>query len=335
MKPPPSREYTNFKRNVVIGTLVFTAAVAGFFAWMKHQEAQALREQIANAEHAKKGGKKSLRGAEDAGPATDAPMDDGNNGAASSEGKKGKGGKHERADGSQRPKTKDTVGWRAYANLAGNPDYERLSVAQNRALVGRTYGAMFKSLNLPLGTQASLQELLAQRQQAVTDAVVAARENGLKSKTAPEEFSAATQAAIAPLDAQIHQLLGDAAFGQYQRYQATIPEQNLIGQLQEKLSITPTPLADDQATQFLQALAQAKTASDAMLGTHSLLAGGGIAKVTDQTLAIAQSVLAPPQVQALQQIQQERADQMALENLMKGKPSSGSGGGGKKSAGKK
>src|SRR5471032_3013719 len=249
MNPPPSRAYANFKRNAVIGSLVVVAVVAGFFAWLKYKEAEALREQVVNAEHAKKG--KKARAAEEAAAANGAPMDEKEDGATPREGKKGKPGKHDlRADGTERPKQKETTGWRAYADLAGNPEYEKLSIAQNRALVGRTYGMLFKELGLQPAAQATLQDLLAQRQQALTDAVVAARENGLKSKTAPEEFAAATAASSAPFDAQIQQLLGGAAFGQFQQYQASVPERNLIGELQQKLSVTATPLADDQATQF-------------------------------------------------------------------------------------
>src|SRR5581483_2233618 len=146
-------------------------------------------------------------------------------------------------------------------------------------------------------------------------------------KTAPTEFNQATQDAIAPLDAQIHQLLGDASYSQYQDFQATVPIRNLVGELQTNLANSGAPLADDQAAKLVALLAQAKAATTAdnpnpaaPLGTHSLLAGGGVAKVTDTTVNVAQQVLTAPQVQALQQIRQDREVQNELDKLVKGKP---------------
>jgi hypothetical protein len=46
-------------------------------------------------------------------------------------------------------------------------------------------------------------------------------------------------------------------------------------------------------------------------------------------------VLAAPQVQALQEIQQERVDEKAMENVMKGKPAAGSTNTAAKPSGKK
>src|SRR5207245_2831446 len=134
-----------------------------------------------------------------------------------------------------------------YADLAGNPTFEALTAAQMRSQVGRTYGLLFHSLSLSPEAQAKVQDLLTQRQQALTDAVVALRENGLKSKTAPTEFSEATKQAVAAIDAGLKQALGDTGFAQLQNYTDTLPERNLVGELQQRLATTNDPLLNDKA----------------------------------------------------------------------------------------
>lgn len=317
-----------FARNAAMALLGAVALGLGFFAWLQHEELAALRTQVSEYQLHPAIGKKNHLTDAGAGPA-DAAMEESSD---ASDGRDGGKKKHkERADGSIKPKAKETSGWRAYANLVGNPEFEKLSAAQNRALAARTYAPLMKNLNLPPETQSKLVDLLGARQQAVTDAVVAARETGLKSKNAPGEFSQATAQAAAPVDAEIQQLLGSSAFSQLQQFQAVIPEQNLVGQLQQRLSTGAAPLSNEQAALLLQKLTEAKTADGSVLGTHSLLAGGGVAKITDSTLTAAQQVLTPAQVQELVQIQQERAQQSELDKLMKGKSTTP----GTKTAGKK
>lgn len=315
----------SFAKNFAIGALACVAAGLGFLLWLDQQEIQLLHAQIAaeNANRKHAGGKKGSHN-DDAADSTMAAEEDTTDPGAPADGKKHGGKKGENADGTQRVKPKDREGWRAYSTMVGNANFEALSKAQTNAQVGRTYALLFKSLNLAPDAQSRLQDLLTQRQQAITDAVVSARENGLKSKTAPEEFGQATTQAAAPFDAQLHQLLGDSAFGQLNQYQESIPQRNLVGQLQQRLATTNTPLSDDDATKLVQLLTAAKPiavqdGASPILGTHSLLAGGGVAKVTDTTLAVAEQVLAPTQVQALQQIQQERTQQGDMAKLLKGK----------------
>jgi Spy/CpxP family protein refolding chaperone len=318
MPGPATSPLQTFARNFVVGALAVIAAGLAFFAWLEHEELVALRSLVADYQQHPSGKKNRRNYADDLGKKPESNANEEADSGAD-------GGKTKINLGdaeNDRPKTKQRSGWRAYANMVGNPEFEKLSAAQARAQAGRTYALLFKSLNLAPDVQSRLQDLLAARQQAVTDAVVAARENGLKSKTAPTEFSQGVSQATAPIEAQIQDLIGASAFSQFQQYQASIPEQNLVGVLQQRLAATNTPLPDDQATQLLNFLVKVKAIDDSSTGpgTHSLLAGGGVAKITDATIAAAQQVLSAPQVQALEQIQTERLQQSEMDKLMKGKP---------------
>jgi hypothetical protein len=312
--PAVMKSFRNF--GIVIAALAVVGT--GVFLWLKHEEVNVLRAQLAAEQSGQARGRKShASSADGSGAGTDLTAD-----AAKSEGRKSKmGAKGETADGTQRTKAKDRQGWRAYADLVGNPQFEALSKAQISAQVGRTYGALFTSLNLPPDKQAALKELLTGRQQAVTDAVVAARESGLKSKSAPQEVAQIVSQASGEFDAKIQQLIGATGFNQLLDYQAAIPERNLVLQLQQQLATTPNPLSSDQATRLVRAFAQAEAADvsagnkSAVIGTNAQIAGGGVAKVTPTTIAAADTVLTQPQILGLVEIQEEQA----LQSLMKGK----------------
>ena len=44
-------------------------------------------------------------------------------------------------------------------------------------------------------------------------------------------------------------VLGDAGFNQMQNYEQTMPQRNVVNQLQQRLSYTDTPLSQAQADQ--------------------------------------------------------------------------------------
>ena len=74
----------------------------------------------------------------------------------------------------------------------------------------------------------------------------AAREQGINPRAVPALQPLVNQA-MAQTDQSIQQTLGDAAFQQYQQYQQTLPERNVVNNLQQSLGYTQTPLTDDEA----------------------------------------------------------------------------------------
>jgi len=217
----------------------------------------------------------------------------------------------------------------AFANMAANPEFQKLLAIQMKGRIVQTYAALFKALNLSPEQLAQFEGLLADKQQAMVDVMQAAREQGINPRTDPDGFKTLVNQAVAQSDATIQQALGDSAFQQYQQYQQTLPERNTVNSLQQSLSYTQTPLTDDEANQMISLLAQTQperagngtagtmNGGDGGPGVMALINGGGTARITDDSLTQAAGVLSGPQISALQQIQQQQQAQQQMQQMMR------------------
>ena len=149
--------------------------------------------------------------------------------------------------GRTRPAAGRAAGSARSRQLAGNPEFQRLLAIQMKGRISQTYGPLFKALNLSPDQLAQFQSLLADKQQALMDVMQAARDQGINPRADPDGFKTLVNQAVSQVDQTIQQTLGDAAFQQYQQYQQTLPERNVVNSLQQQLSYTQTPLTDDQA----------------------------------------------------------------------------------------
>ncbi len=227
--------------------------------------------------------------------------------------------------------------WERMAALANNPDFQRLAGIQLKAQVDRTYGPLFKSLNLSPQQLQQFQSLLAEKQQALGDVLAAARAQGVTPQSDPAAFRQLVMQAQNQVDTSIQQTLGDAGFQQYQQYQQTLPERNTVNAVAQQLSYTQTPLTDDQTNQLVALLAQTQpqTAGNGTAGTgtsegglnlRQLLTGGGTAPVTNDAVTLAAGVLSGPQVQALQAVQQQQQAEQQMRQLMRANAGAGGAG---------
>ncbi len=220
-------------------------------------------------------------------------------------------------------------GFRAVMN---SPQFQRLMAIQQKAMLDTSYAVLFRQLSLSPQQLEQFKNLIVQKQQAVMDAMQAAREQGINPRTDPDAFKQAVADAQASVDTQIQAELGPAGFAAYQQYQQTLPQRGVTNQLQQSLSYTSTPLTDDQANQLIQVLAQTAPAGG---GAGAGFAGmppmgfggggmGGGAAITDQAITQAQGFLSATQVQALQQIQQQQQARQQMQQLMRaGRPGGG------------
>jgi len=227
--------------------------------------------------------------------------------------------------------------WDRLAALTSNPEFQRLAGIQLRAQVDRTYGPLFKSLNLSPQQLQQFQSLLAEKQQALGDVLAAARAQGVTPQSDPAALKQMIVQAQNQVDTSIQQTLGDAGFQQYQQYQQTLPERNTVNAVAQQLSYTQTPLTDDQTNQLVALLAQTQPqtagngtagtgTSDGGLNVRQLLAGGGTAPVTNDAITLAAGVLSGPQVQALQAVQQQQQAEQQMRQLIR--TNAGAGGAG-------
>lgn len=209
-----------------------------------------------------------------------------------------------------------------------NPEIQKLMSIQQKAALDSRFASLFKSLNLSPADLEKFKSLLVEKQNAVMDARAAARAQGL---TGPESRGALRQvisAAQAEVDNTIRSTLGEAAFAQYQTYEQTLPERNLVTQLQQRLSYSSTPLTDVQTNQVVALLAANNPATTQKMLTSATtnittVAGNGSRNgmtqfrnggvtITDAVITGSQNILTSTQLSALTQLQQEQQAQAQL-----------------------
>lgn len=215
-----------------------------------------------------------------------------------------------------------------------NPEVQRLLATQQRGALDSRYAALFKSLNLTPAQLEQFKNLLVEKRTALADVMAAARSQGLNGRENRDEIRALVQNAQNEVDNSIRAAIGETAYQQYQSFEKTQPERNVVSQLQQRLSYSGTPLTDTQSEQLVQVLSatsEQKTPNAGGIRTPAGrigLGGSGGTQITDQALTQASTVLNTSQVQALQQLQQEQQAQAELAKIMREQMRNGRGNGG-------
>lgn len=279
-----------------------------------------------------------------------------------------RGGRGERGD--SRGRGSNSSGLQqatAIRELMSKPEVQAMVSLQQKAAIEARYAPLFKNLNLPVAQIEALKTLLADRSTTMQDVMSAAGEQGINPRENPEAFRKVVADAQSQINNGIKSVIGEQGFAQLSTYEQTLPQRNVVNELQQRLSYTSTPLTAAQAEQMVQILAtnspqrQASTPTAAsgntqpQMGTPQggrggpppggfgrgpdlggmiagALGGGpgmgmiagafdggggrGPAPVTSAAVSQAQTILAPPQVAALQQIQQQQQTQQQLKQLV-------------------
>jgi hypothetical protein len=310
----------NTPKNYLILFLALTTLGCGALAWRQYQELVALRASALNnderadlqrrlwaAEKRKHELEASLAAKRDPGTGEPADAPDG-----------GPGG--DRRAGNRN-------------NMAGNfmammdkPEIQKLMAIQQRSALDARFAALFKNLNLSPAQLEQFKNLLVEKQTALTDALAAARAQGINPRADPEDFQKLIASAQAEADNNIKVALGDAGYAQYQQYQQTLPQRNVVTQLAQSLSYTSTPLTADQTEQMVSILAANTPASNNSPGNTiraTVVAGFGIggpgqtSPITNDAITQSQTILSPAQVTALQQLQATQQAQAQLQAAMR------------------
>jgi hypothetical protein len=178
---------------------------------------------------------------------------------------------------------------------------------QQRGQISSRYAGLFRALGLPADKLAQFKDLLLEKQTVRNDVLLAATQQGINPLANPQEFRQLEASMQAEIDTKIKTTLGPNGFTEFQTYQQTQAQRGVIDQLQASLSYTATPLSTTQSDQMVE-----------ILGRTGPARGGSPTNsaVTDATIAAAQGVLAPPQVQSLQEIQQQQQAGAELQRLM-------------------
>lgn len=324
-------------RNTVIFLLALGSLAGGAIAWRQHLELAALRDasrssvdrsdlrrqlaasqqRVRALEDALAAGRPAPEPVADETPAPPRGREEFERG-----GRGGRGGPGGRGDSAMRA-------------LMDSPQAQQLMQQQQRLALDGRYAALFKNLNLAPEKLEQLKSLLLEKQTVMQDVMAAARGQGVDPRDNPQEFRKMITAAQAELDGGLKTLLGDEAFAQYDQYQKTLPQRNVVTQLEQSLSYTNAPLSPTQADQLVHILASTAPQTPAPAvgeapgrggfggpmggrGPGGSVGGGGAtAPITTEAVKLAGKVLSAPQLAALQQLQQTQEAQKQLSDLMR------------------
>ncbi|MES2696770.1 MAG: hypothetical protein V4773_25100 [Verrucomicrobiota bacterium] len=245
----------------------------------------------------------------------------------------------------------------AMRELMAKPEVQAMMNLQQKAGIESRYAALFKNLNLTADQAEKLKSLLAERGNTLRDINEVARAQGIDPRENADAFRKLMTDSQNELNGSIKSVLGEQGYAALQTYEQTLPQRGVVEQLQRQLSHTDLPLNPSQAEQLVQILAANSPQRTTTTGTGSTTAtnvavdfgpgrgpggpgggmdggrvliggpgmgmgppgglGGGTATVTPAAIAQAQTVLAGPQVAALQQIQQQQQTQQQLQQLIR------------------
>lgn len=307
-------------KNYVILALALTTIAGGVLAWKQHQELTVLRAQLLgrderadwqkrlwDAEKRRTDLEKQLAAQKP--PA--APPEEGPFAEAPASPAAGATRRDRRAD---------------FMAMMDQPEMQRLMSIQQKAGLDSRYASLFKSLNLTPEQLEKFKNLLVEKRTAMMDVLAAAREQGINPRTNRAAFEKLVSDSQTEIDDTIRSTLGDSAFSQYQAYEKTLPERTVVGQLEQRLSYSSTPLSDSQAEQLVSILSTTTSSRAAnssfpmpmpIGGMGGPVSIGGTPHITDATINQSLGVLAGPQVDALKALQQEQQAQAELSAAMR------------------
>jgi hypothetical protein len=348
-------------KNVVLALLVLTTIGGAVVAWRQYRELAGLRASVvANEERAALQKqiwdlRKANRALEDRLAGLRGDSGDDATAAASREGRPPEGREVARGPrGGPGGRGDPRQQMAAMRDLLAKPEVQALFALQQKAAIEQNYAALFRALNLTPEQAEKLKTLLAERQTTRLDVLEAARSQGIDPRENPAAFRQLMDAARDDVNNAIKSVIGESGFGQLQNYEQTMPQRNLVNDLQSRLASSGNPLNSAQAEQLVQILASNPPARPGnatagagdtrpppsfdgpgpegrggdlgmMVGAFvgapgpGVMIGGGPpngAAITQQALAQAQAVLSTPQLTALQQMQQQQQAQQQLRQLV-------------------
>ncbi|HVS53551.1 MAG TPA: hypothetical protein VHD62_14445 [Opitutaceae bacterium] len=207
-----------------------------------------------------------------------------------------------------------------------NPAMQKFMASSIKSSLDQRYGGLFRQLRLSPAELEQFKDLLAERQMSSLDAVRALQTQG----ASPADLPALMKKVQGEVDESVHTLLGDQRYEQYQNFNQNIASYTLLDQIDRRLSYTNAPLQPSQSDALLRVLIEhnqpaANSAQGMALNLAQSMSGLSPAistlmqrPLTDETIAAAQTVLSPPQLEALRQLQSEQRSQASTMQSLRG-----------------
>ena len=193
-----------------------------------------------------------------------------------------------------------------------------------RSGLDERYGRLFRHFKLAPAELEKVRALLTERQLSSFDAVTAAESQGVNLSANPGELKNVMERVRADVDESIRAFLGDQRYQQYQEFNRNASSYALLDVIERRLSYTDAPLHGSQSDSLLRVLiegaaatpTQPSSAHGPMGGFVEAFGGGGPGPISDESIAGAQTILTPAQIEIVRQIQSEQRSQAdALRSL--------------------
>lgn len=326
-------------RIAAIAILALTTVTAGGLAWHNYQRAEELAAAIAAARHAAERAPATIpapRFSSAKPMEADDANDDFNPEELTKPAEDGAPGEEPR-----RQRFDRRNGMARMEELMQNPEFAAAYTLQSKARLDGRYADLFRQLGLPPESLDRFKTLLAERQNAWRDVMTAARSEGIGGRENRDELRELVQITQDEITRDIRELIGDNGYEELARYENTTVERGTINQLETRLSYSGNPLNSAQSEALLNILTDTGANMAAIrpsAGPDTDPAAMRLVNIpgptiTDEVINRAQSVLAPDQLNALQQIQAEQQAQQAVGTMMRSQlqrngPSQRPGGGG-------
>jgi|GEM_PF-3550939 len=173
--------------------------------------------------------------------------------AASATGEKNallSGGDGDTRDATKKKKKSNSMS--KIAEMMDNPVMRETLTQQLRGQIAATYGQLFSDQGFNDEEIDALNDILAERQLALTDvSMELMAEGGFGDAKKMEAIAETTKKAKKEYDDQIKELLGDEKFNEFDRFEKTMGERQQIDTLRSQLADTNSPLSQDQEQRLM------------------------------------------------------------------------------------
>jgi len=281
-------------KSTLIGILILTTMAGGIYGWQQRQRASDLEAQ--NLKLTQAAARRATRDAQQQHSRSDAPAPADTDAASA-----------QKADAA----TKKTASsshdkWQV---MSQSPQGRQIMAMRQRAKLDEDYAPLFKTLNLAPDQLEKFKDLLVDRQNAERDVRAVAQEQGLNRHNSADrsEIDQLIDQAQADVDNNIIAAIGQDKFAQYQYYDQTGDQRDVVDQIEQSLSYTSTPLTPEQNAQLVALLA--RNASQDNTHDHS-------PSITNQVINDAQSFLSPEQIDALRQRQALQTGRQQMKQML-------------------
>ena len=149
-----------------------------------------------------------------------------------------------------------------FAKMFKDPEMKKVMRTQQSMGIRMMYGELSTELGLSPGDADALNELLTDRQLAMSEKGMEMMSGGADEKKM-QEFAEATKKSREEYDKELADMLGEDGLKKFQDYERTMADRVMLRQYQDQFASRGTPLQEDQRKQLLGIMTEERTKAPA------------------------------------------------------------------------